>query len=496
MKKKIILALILSLALSPLVSILTEAEAALNADFDISQLSGEVPVEIHFTDTSTGGPNRWYWDFDSDGEIDATCQNPYHRYLETGSYTVTLTVQIKEDDVVIDEASITKPDPEIPDYIEIIMPSHYTLQVVQPEHGSITPADGNYAPGAKVPLTATADPGYHFTNWSGAEGGFEDTITVRMTENKIVRAVFTTDEVKAVVDTTTTSHYAPLPVFFEGFESTPRDRIVEYLWDFGDGTENDPHGRYAKGFNAAHVYETPRTEPYVATLTVKDAYGNTHTSGSIYIEVEERDGITYYVDSEIGDDEYTGTSDSIGGIDPASGKTIGPWRTATHAFEGMWNQKNRYNSGDQILFKRDRTFEMGHVEISVTPGEGGYLFGAYGEGDKPIIQNIENIPGGNDGSSMLNIAPRFGSYISFVDLEINGKAPDGTKRGFIQICGGEDYKNTLFLRLDILEAYHAILTQGTPEGVFLFDNYVFEALKSTTYCNTNSRYASVGNHFD
>lgn len=47
-------------------------------------------VTVQFTDTSTGGPTAWLWDF-GDG-VTSTVQHPTHAYTATGTYSVTLTV--------------------------------------------------------------------------------------------------------------------------------------------------------------------------------------------------------------------------------------------------------------------------------------------------------------------------------------------------------------------------------------------------------------------
>jgi PKD repeat protein len=47
-------------------------------------------LEVAFTDTSTGGPTGWAWDFD-DGSA-STLQNPTHTFAEAGRYRVRLTV--------------------------------------------------------------------------------------------------------------------------------------------------------------------------------------------------------------------------------------------------------------------------------------------------------------------------------------------------------------------------------------------------------------------
>ncbi|MFQ5614113.1 MAG: PKD domain-containing protein [Anaerolineae bacterium] len=61
------------------------------ADFTASPLTGQPPLTVVFTDTSTGPINIWQWDF-GDGTLGSTLQNPTHTYSQTGVYTVTLTV--------------------------------------------------------------------------------------------------------------------------------------------------------------------------------------------------------------------------------------------------------------------------------------------------------------------------------------------------------------------------------------------------------------------
>ncbi|MCK9276804.1 MAG: PKD domain-containing protein [Methanoculleus sp.] len=60
------------------------------AGFAANVTSGNVPLVVRFTDTSTGSPTAWSWTF-GDGNISAG-QNPVHTYTVPGIYTVTLTV--------------------------------------------------------------------------------------------------------------------------------------------------------------------------------------------------------------------------------------------------------------------------------------------------------------------------------------------------------------------------------------------------------------------
>jgi PKD repeat protein len=58
------------------------------ANFTANATSGLAPLTVRFTDTSTGTPARWSWDF-GDGET-SSVQNPVHTYDSVGTYTVSL----------------------------------------------------------------------------------------------------------------------------------------------------------------------------------------------------------------------------------------------------------------------------------------------------------------------------------------------------------------------------------------------------------------------
>jgi PKD repeat protein len=62
------------------------------ANFEASATSGSVPLEVQFADQSVGEISDWAWDFDNDGTVDSTEQNPTYTYATWGVYTVSLTV--------------------------------------------------------------------------------------------------------------------------------------------------------------------------------------------------------------------------------------------------------------------------------------------------------------------------------------------------------------------------------------------------------------------
>ncbi len=81
--------------------------------FYAEPLDGSAPLEVQFTDMSTGGPTSWSWDF-GDGTSE-TSQNPSHIYQDAGTYTVRMTATTRtgsasatrEDYIMVDSAVTT-----------------------------------------------------------------------------------------------------------------------------------------------------------------------------------------------------------------------------------------------------------------------------------------------------------------------------------------------------------------------------------------------------
>jgi PKD repeat protein len=62
------------------------------ANFSANLTSGNAPLTVQFTDTSTGSPTSWSWDFNGDGVADSNVQSPLYTYTAPGTYTASLTV--------------------------------------------------------------------------------------------------------------------------------------------------------------------------------------------------------------------------------------------------------------------------------------------------------------------------------------------------------------------------------------------------------------------
>jgi len=81
-----------------------------SADFQVNIASGQVPLEVQFTDLSNLSQTiiSWEWDFDDDGTIDSYEQNPIWTYNDEGTYTVYMKISDGQaEDVEIKDAYVS-----------------------------------------------------------------------------------------------------------------------------------------------------------------------------------------------------------------------------------------------------------------------------------------------------------------------------------------------------------------------------------------------------
>lgn len=300
-----------------------------------------------------------------------------------------------------------------------------------------------------------------------------------------------------------TRGYAPFGVFLEGWNSTPRDEIIRWSWDFGEGTENDPGGRYSQGFNGFHVYETPGD--YIVTFRVQHVSGV--WSDPVFVNVEVLAPTeTYYVDAVLGDDSYDGL------CQVPDGGTCGPWKTAlkgfrvinsTSDFQSPPNEWD-YPMGSEVLFKRGQTFPIDET-LTIPYGRGtkGINFGAYGDENlaKPRIEWT-----GLDNDGVLLPMGYNSDNIGIRDLHFDHSGPNGQLRGTI---GSVDAFHTLLLLRNHFDnpknGFVSIQTNAeggvrAPYNIFLVENTANHnetALTSTTLVfGGPTRFAMVNNSFD
>ena len=61
--------------------------ASFTTDLTVSDFPLTFPLTVNFTDTSTGSPDSWWWDF-GDG-YSSEDQNPFHTYSSEGTFNIT-----------------------------------------------------------------------------------------------------------------------------------------------------------------------------------------------------------------------------------------------------------------------------------------------------------------------------------------------------------------------------------------------------------------------
>ncbi len=62
------------------------------AGFGVSPAVGAAPLTVDFTDLTSNSPTGWEWDFENDGNVDSTGQNPTNLYNQPGVYDTRLSV--------------------------------------------------------------------------------------------------------------------------------------------------------------------------------------------------------------------------------------------------------------------------------------------------------------------------------------------------------------------------------------------------------------------
>jgi PKD repeat protein len=133
------------------------------ANFSGSPTTGETPLTVNFTDTSTGSPTSWAWAFGNGST--STAQHPSHVYTVAGTYSVTLSVTNSLGNDTITKTDYITVTPPPPDFNISVSPAKqvigrggstsYTV--------SLTPSNGFTG---QVTLSVTGQPSGTTTSFS------------------------------------------------------------------------------------------------------------------------------------------------------------------------------------------------------------------------------------------------------------------------------------------------------------------------------------------
>ncbi|MDD4498626.1 MAG: DUF3344 domain-containing protein, partial [Methanosarcinaceae archaeon] len=138
----------------PLAFLVVKSPLAPVASFTANVTAGKVPLTVQFNDTSTNFPTSWAWDFDNDGDVDSTDQNPSLEYAALGTYSVKLTAtnaggsdeELKMNYITVSDSSIPEGKPD------------FIVSAIIPNVGEIFANEANNI-SAKVENSGTAASG-------------------------------------------------------------------------------------------------------------------------------------------------------------------------------------------------------------------------------------------------------------------------------------------------------------------------------------------------
>ncbi len=245
-------------------------------DFSAAPTSGIAPLDVTFTDLSTGsGITSWSWDFGDDNTSSA--QNPQHTYTAAGTYTVSLTVFNSDcDKTETKTAYVTVSEAPTADFTSDGTSGDAPLTVAFTDQSSGTPTswawnfgDGGTSTAQNPQHTYTA-PGNYTVSLTANNGAGSDTMT-KMDYISVSQAPAPTSEFSG----TPTAGNAPLVVTFTDLSNgTP----TSWLWDFGDGSTSTAQ-------HPQHTYTAAGT--YSVSLTATNGTGSDITTKAGYVTVSQ-----------------------------------------------------------------------------------------------------------------------------------------------------------------------------------------------------------------
>jgi gliding motility-associated-like protein len=246
----------------------------ITANFSISPATACAGSPVQFTDSSTGNPVSWLWNFGVAG-ASSTQQNPSYTYANPGTYTVSLRVTDAAgctDDTVMNNTVVVQalPTANITSSGTISCRAPFSVSFNSNASPGVTYlwnfGDGN--------TSTLANPVHTYTT----PGNFTVSLTVRnaagCTYTQTRQNYIQIDPTVVAFNTTTPQGCVPLTVDFTD-ASTSLDPIISWLWNFddpGSGINNTSTLQ-----NPSHVFNTPGIFNVSLTITTQGGCSATIT---------------------------------------------------------------------------------------------------------------------------------------------------------------------------------------------------------------------------
>jgi len=248
------------------------------AQFEFSADSGTVPATIPFTDSSTGAPDEWTWDF-GDGQA-SDQENPSHTYTAAGTYTVSLKVKgggVSSDNVATHLITVTAAEAPLTASLGA-QPANsgtapFTVTFTPTIGGNAASLDWDFGDGEVRTATTAAAVTKTYTQ--------AGVYRAKLKANGIAAAAATASILisvspKASFSASVTSGVAPLQVRFTDTSTGSPDR---WAWDFGDNTQSEQQ-------NPTHTFTASGIFP--VTLRTTDSTGgmSATATGTIAVDLD------------------------------------------------------------------------------------------------------------------------------------------------------------------------------------------------------------------
>jgi PKD repeat protein len=260
--------------------IVKPVSSKLVASFYACPTSGNAPLKVVFTDSSTGSPTSWKWSF-GDGTY-STQKNPVHAYSKAGKYTVSLMVKNSRGSGSVIKSS----------YINIVNKLKAPVAAF-----SAYPTSGNTP--LKVTFTDKSEEKPTSWKWNFGDGTYSTqknpvhvyskagkytvSLIVKNAAGKSTVTGFGYINVAATLKTPVsafsaypTSGKTPLKVqFIDKSTGSPSS----WKWSFGNG-------KYSTAKNPVNTYS--KEGKYTVTLTVKNIRGSSTKTMYRYVKVSKK----------------------------------------------------------------------------------------------------------------------------------------------------------------------------------------------------------------
>jgi PKD repeat protein len=298
------------------------------ANFTVLPASGTSPLNVQFTNTTTGDVTGYIWDFDNNGQPDSTETSPSFTYTTAGTYTARLTASGPGGSTFVDKTiSVSAPiNPPQAAFTTSVSSGTTPFQVVftNTSQGDSLTFDWDFN-GDGVTDSTDANPTFTYSS----AGTFTATLKASNSAgtNTATTTITTTDPVVQVPPTAAfsvnpTSGTAPLPV---AFTNNSVGDITTIAWDFEtDGVVDSSDANPSFTYNTSGLFNVTLTvtngagsDSISQTITVNEAlvapiasFTTDVNTGTAPLTVNFTNASTGTVDSYSWDFQTDGTADS------------------------------------------------------------------------------------------------------------------------------------------------------------------------------------------